>query len=82
MRTIKLTPRQHELLRMDTYCEYPESKNPAPELAPIRGFLDRGNTMPVTPLFVQHVKELADRDQDPNEQRIYKNLLHKIQAPA
>lgn len=79
---IILTKRQHELLYMDTYCEYPETNNPAPELAPLRGFLDTGRKIPVTPMLIEHVTELADRDQDPIEQRVYKNLLRKITSPS
>lgn len=80
MNTLTLTKRQHELLRMDTYCEYTEQNNPAPELASIRTYLNAGKRVPLTHLFIAHIKELADRDQDPNEQRVYKNLLRKIKT--
>lgn len=75
--TIRLSPRQHDLLSMDSYCEYGEQRSPAPELAPLREELGRGGIIHVTDLVLQHLVELADRDQDPAERTVYRNLLAK-----
>jgi hypothetical protein len=81
MTTIKLTTRQKELLYMDTYCEYGEDSNPMPELKPIRDEIKAGSVT-VNKLLIDHLSELADRDQEPTEQRVYRGLLKKAKAQA
>ncbi|MBK9497182.1 MAG: hypothetical protein IPO08_22235 [Xanthomonadales bacterium] len=81
MSTIKLTKRQAELLYMDTYCEYGEDNNPIPELKPIRDEIKTGRVT-VNKLLIDHLTELADRDQEPTEQRVYRGLLKKAKEQA
>jgi hypothetical protein len=78
--TIRLSPRQYDLLSMDSYCEYSEANNPAPELAGLRAQLARGKTIHVSPVVLRSLIELADRDGDTAEQHIYRRLLAKAEA--
>lgn len=75
--SLRLTPRQRELLSMDSYCEYPEERSPAPELAPLRAELQRGTIITLTNLVMAHLAELADRDDEPREQAVYRRLASR-----
>lgn len=79
MKKIILTKRQHELLWMDCYCEYAEGdSNPAPELKQLRDELRAGRAVSLVDMLLEQLTELADRDQEPIEQRVYRGLLNKV----
>lgn len=88
--TIKLTPRQRDLLMCDTYAEYPEGEKDVTlidgvarggdEGVQLRNELRAGKVVTVTPFLISELEEFADCDADPDEQRLYRRLLRIVKA--
>ena len=67
---LRLTRRQHSLLWMDVV-----DVGTTPDTEPIARELQQGMTVTVTPQLIDELRNGADKDADPDEQRIYRNLL-------
>lgn len=73
---IKLTPRQYDLLFCDSGADNCAADYYGKKIGDeLRG----GKVLTVTPAVTEMIKDLADHDADTNEQRVYRNLLKKIQ---
>lgn len=80
MTTIRLTKRQYELMYSDCYCEYPEDSTVnRNEVATreLRNELRQGRIVTVSAALLSELTELADRDDSPSEQSLYRHLLSK-----
>lgn len=92
MAVITLTKRQHELMWMDTYAEYPEGmegttlENGTPwggnDGVTLRNEIRKGRAVTVSPFLIKEVENRADMDSDPVEQRLYRRLLKKVRGAA